>query len=43
MKILSLGIAQHFANEIDWVLDLAIGVRLSLFDDDYCIDHVARS
>jgi hypothetical protein len=26
MKVPSLGITQHFADEIEWVLDLTIGI-----------------
>jgi hypothetical protein len=29
VKILSLGITQHFADEIHWVLDLVVGILLS--------------
>jgi hypothetical protein len=43
MKIPSLGITQHFANEIDQVLDLVIGIRLLSFDDDYHSNHVVCS
>jgi hypothetical protein len=43
MKIPSLGITQHFANEVDWVLDLTISVHLPSFDDDGHTDHVAHS
>jgi hypothetical protein len=27
MKILSFGVTQHFTDEVDWILDLAVGVR----------------
>jgi hypothetical protein len=43
VKILSLGITQHFTDEIDRVLDLAIGIRLPSFDDDRHTNHVACS
>jgi hypothetical protein len=43
VKIPSLGITQHFADEIDWVLDLAVGIRLPSFEDDYRTNHVACS
>jgi hypothetical protein len=41
MKILSFGITQHFANEVDWILDLAVGVQLPLFNDDSYTNHIA--
>jgi hypothetical protein len=41
MKILSPGITQYFTNEIDRVLDLVVGIRLPLFEDDYRTNHVA--
>jgi hypothetical protein len=28
MKIPSFRVTQHFANEVDWILDLVVGVRL---------------
>jgi hypothetical protein len=34
MKLPSLGIAQHFADKIDQVLDLGVGIQLPSFDDD---------
>jgi hypothetical protein len=43
MKILSLGITQHFTDEINRVLDLAVGIRLLSFDNDCCTNHVACS
>jgi hypothetical protein len=43
MKIPSLGITQYFMDEIDWVLDLTIGVRLPSFDDDCHTNHIACS
>jgi hypothetical protein len=43
MKVPSLGITQHYAGEVDRVLDLAIGIRLPLFDDDCHTNHVACS
>jgi hypothetical protein len=43
MKIPSHGITQYFADEVNWVLDLLIGVELPSFDDDCHIDHVACS
>jgi hypothetical protein len=30
MKISSLGVTQHFTKEVDWILDLAISVRLPI-------------
>jgi hypothetical protein len=43
VKILSPGIAQHFTDEVDWVLGLAVGIQLSLFNDDCCTNHAACS
>jgi hypothetical protein len=43
MKILRLGVAQHFADKVHWVLDLAIGIRLPPLDDDSCTDHITHS
>jgi hypothetical protein len=43
MKILSFGVTQHFTDEVDWILDLAVGVRLPPFDDDSCTNHIACS
>jgi hypothetical protein len=41
VKIPNLGIDQYFADEIDWVLDLAVGIRLPSSDDDCRTNHVA--
>jgi hypothetical protein len=43
MKIPGFGVAQHFANEVDLILDLVVGVLLPLLDDDSCTDHIACS
>jgi hypothetical protein len=43
MKILSFGVTQYFVDEIDRVLDLAVGVRLPPLDDDSCTNHIACS
>jgi hypothetical protein len=43
MKVPSLGITQHFTDEVNRVLDLAIGVRLPSFDDDCHTNHIACS
>jgi hypothetical protein len=43
VKILSLGVAQHFTDEINWVLDLAIGIRLPPLDNDSCTNHITHS
>jgi hypothetical protein len=43
MKISSLGITHHLADEIDRVLDLAVGIQLPLFDNDCHTNHVACS
>jgi hypothetical protein len=40
MKIPSLRITQHLADEINWVLDLVVGIRLPAFNDDCCTDHI---
>jgi hypothetical protein len=39
----SFGVTQHFADEVDWILDLAVGVRLPTLDDDSCTNHIACS
>jgi hypothetical protein len=41
MKIPSFGVTQHFADEVDWILDLAVGVRLPMLNDDSCTNHYA--
>jgi hypothetical protein len=43
MKILSLGVSQHFADEINWVLDLLNGILLPPFDDNSCTNHISCS
>jgi hypothetical protein len=43
MKILSFGVTKHFADEVNWVLDLTIGIQLPPFDDDSCSDHIVYS
>jgi hypothetical protein len=43
LKILIFGVTQHFADEVDWILDLAVGVRLPPLDDDSCTNHIAYS
>jgi hypothetical protein len=43
VKILSFGGAQHFADEVNLILDLAVGVRLPLFDDNSCTNHITCS
>jgi hypothetical protein len=43
MKIPSFGVTQHSTNEVDWILNLAIGVRHPLFNDDSCTNHIACS
>jgi hypothetical protein len=43
MKILSFGVTQYFVDEIDRVLDLAVGVRLPPLDDDSYTNHIACS
>jgi hypothetical protein len=43
MKILSLGITQHFTNEVERLLNLAISIGLPSFDDDCYSYHVACS
>jgi hypothetical protein len=43
MKILIFGAAQHFADEVDWILNLLVGIRLPPFNYDSCIDHVTCS
>jgi hypothetical protein len=41
VKILSFGVTQHFADVVDLILDVAVGLRLPPFDDDSCTNHVA--
>jgi hypothetical protein len=43
MKILRHGVAQHFVDKVNWVLDLAIGIQLPPLDDDSCTDDITRS
>jgi hypothetical protein len=43
MKISSFGATQYFTDEVDWVLDLEVGVRLPPLDDDSCTNHIACS
>jgi hypothetical protein len=43
MKIPSFGVIQHFADELDSILDLAVGIRLPLLDNDSCTNHIACS
>jgi hypothetical protein len=43
MKIPSFGVTRHFADEVDWILDLVVGVRLPPLDDDSCTDYIACS
>jgi hypothetical protein len=43
MKIPSFRVTQHFADEVDWILDLAVGVRPPPLDDDSYTNHIACS
>jgi hypothetical protein len=43
MKILRLGVSQHFTDKVYWVLDLAIGILLPPFNNNGCIDHITCS
>jgi hypothetical protein len=43
MKIPSFGVTQHFTDKVDWILDLAVGVRLPPLDDDSHTNHLACS
>jgi hypothetical protein len=43
MKISSLGFTQHFGDEVDRVLDLAVSIKLPSFDNDYHTKHIACS
>jgi hypothetical protein len=43
VKILSFGVTQHFADEVNQILDLAVGVRLASFDDDSFTKHITCS
>jgi hypothetical protein len=37
------GVTRHFADGVDWILDLVVSVRLSPLDDDSCTNHIACS
>jgi hypothetical protein len=39
VKIPSFGVAQHFTDKVNWILQLAVGVRLPPFDDNSCTNH----
>jgi hypothetical protein len=43
MNIPSFGVTHHFADEVDWILDLTVGVQLPPLDDDSCTNHIACS
>jgi hypothetical protein len=43
MKVLSFGITQHFTDEVNWILDLAVGVQLPQFNDDSCTCNIMTS
>jgi hypothetical protein len=43
VKIPRPGVAQHFTDEIRWVLDVAIGIQLPPLDDNSYIDHITHS
>jgi hypothetical protein len=43
MNVQSLGVTQHFTDEVDRILDLAVSVRLPSFNDDHHTNHVACS
>jgi hypothetical protein len=43
MKVPSLGITQHFTDEVNRVLDLVISVLLLSFHDDCHTNHIACS
>jgi hypothetical protein len=43
MEILSFGVTQHFVDEVDWILDLAVGVQLPPLDDGNRTDHITCS
>jgi hypothetical protein len=43
VKILSLGVTQHFIDEINWVLDVVIAIRLAPLDDNRCTKHITCS
>jgi hypothetical protein len=40
VKILTFGVAQHFTDEVNWILVLAVGVRLTPFDNNNCTNHI---
>jgi hypothetical protein len=43
VEIPSLRVAQYFTDEVDQLLDLAVGTRLPSFDDDRRTNHIACS
>jgi hypothetical protein len=43
VKIPSFGVAQHFADEVNRILDLAVSTRLPSFDDDSYTNHITCS
>jgi hypothetical protein len=43
VKLSSFGVTHHFTDEVYWILDLAVCVRLPPFDDDSCTNHIACS
>jgi hypothetical protein len=43
MKVLKHGVTQHFVDEVKWVLDLLVSVRLPSCDDDSHTNYIACS
>jgi hypothetical protein len=43
MKVSCFGVTQHFVDEINWILDLTVSVRLPSFNDDRRTNHVTCS
>jgi hypothetical protein len=43
VKIPSFRVTQHFADELNWALDLVVSVRLPPFNHDSCTNHIACS
>jgi hypothetical protein len=43
MKIPSFEVTQNFIDEVDWILDLVVGVWIPPLDDDSCTNHITYS
>jgi hypothetical protein len=43
VEIPSFRVAQHFADEVNQILDLAVSAQLPPFDDDSCTNNIICS